>query len=42
MEEFVVAVLEFLLELIVDVGVNWPVAEADPSNRHDVDISLVW
>ena len=42
MEEFLIAVLEFVLELIVDVGVNWPVAEADPANRRHIDLSLVW
>jgi hypothetical protein len=42
MEEFIIAALEFVLELIIDVGINWPVAEADPANRRHIDLSLVW
>lgn len=42
MEEFLLVVFEFLLEIILEVGVNWPVAGVDPANRRDVEISLLW
>ena len=42
MEEFVLLALEFLFELLIEVGVNWPVAGADPANRRDSGLALVW
>lgn len=42
MAELVIAVLELLLELLIEVGLNWPVAEADPANRRHITLSLFW